>query len=112
MRLWLLCCALLFAATQGYEWIQHQAWFVAPELFSPWVVLGGVGLAIASNRFARSSDSRQPRQQGSQATPSLTPPSPWEASQTTTVTSTTPKTPRPRSTISFEIAKPKVRPGS
>ncbi|MEL6762255.1 MAG: hypothetical protein AAFO87_01110 [Cyanobacteria bacterium J06607_6] len=50
MHLWLLCCVLLFLASQGYEWISHQAWFMAPELALPWVVLGGIGLAIASNR--------------------------------------------------------------
>ena len=52
MHLWLLCCVLLFLASQGYEWISHQAWFMAPELALPWVVLGGIGLVIASNRAA------------------------------------------------------------
>ncbi|MGD1941939.1 MAG: hypothetical protein ACFB0G_11560 [Leptolyngbyaceae cyanobacterium] len=52
MHLWLLCCVLLFLASQGYDWISHQAWFMAPELALPWVVLGGIGLAIASNRAA------------------------------------------------------------
>ncbi len=49
MRLWLLCCALLFVAAQIYDWMSHQAWLTA-ELSLPWVILGGVGLAIASNR--------------------------------------------------------------
>lgn len=52
MHLWLLCCVLLFATSQGYDWISHQAWFTVPELALPWVVLGGLGLAIASNRDA------------------------------------------------------------
>ncbi|HEY9889451.1 MAG TPA: hypothetical protein V6D02_13690 [Candidatus Obscuribacterales bacterium] len=50
MQLWLLCCFLLFIMLQGYDWLSHQAWFGAPALTLPWVVLGGIGLAIASNR--------------------------------------------------------------
>ncbi|MBE7384573.1 MAG: hypothetical protein F6J95_024555 [Leptolyngbya sp. SIO1E4] len=50
MRLWLLCCALLFIVAKGYDWITHQIWFQFPDLSLPWIVLGGIGLAIASNR--------------------------------------------------------------
>ncbi|MEL6381174.1 MAG: hypothetical protein AAFQ89_01620 [Cyanobacteria bacterium J06626_18] len=40
---------MLFIAAQIYDWISHQAWITA-DLSLPWVILGGVGLAIASNR--------------------------------------------------------------
>ncbi|MGF1457434.1 MAG: hypothetical protein ACFBSG_00250 [Leptolyngbyaceae cyanobacterium] len=49
MTLWFLCCVLLFIASRGYDWISHQGWFLTPELSLPWLVLGGLGLAIASN---------------------------------------------------------------
>jgi len=52
MSLWLLCCVLLFVTSRGYAWLSHQSWFLAPELSLPWLVLGGMGLAIASNRAA------------------------------------------------------------
>ncbi|MEM6713751.1 MAG: hypothetical protein AAF622_01620 [Cyanobacteria bacterium P01_C01_bin.147] len=50
MALWLLCCVLLFVTSCGYDWLSHQSWFFTPELSLPWLVLGGLGLAIASNR--------------------------------------------------------------
>jgi hypothetical protein len=49
MALWLLCCILLFITSRGYDWLSHQSWFATPELSLPWLVLGGLGLAIASN---------------------------------------------------------------
>ncbi|WP_008308984.1 hypothetical protein [Leptolyngbya sp. PCC 6406] len=49
MRLWLLCCGVIFAGAQGYDWLSHQGWFTHPDLGLPWLVLGGLGLAIASN---------------------------------------------------------------
>jgi uncharacterized membrane protein len=52
MNLWLLCCVLLFITSQGYSWLSQQAWFVAPDLGLPWILLAGTGLAIASNRHA------------------------------------------------------------
>ncbi len=53
MALWLLCCVLLFITSRGYDWLSHQNWFLVPELSLPWIVLGGLGLAIASNDEAR-----------------------------------------------------------
>ncbi|NEQ47282.1 MAG: hypothetical protein F6K00_28580 [Leptolyngbya sp. SIOISBB] len=50
MALWLLCCVLLFITSRGYDWLSHQSWFLVPELSLPWLVLGGLGLALASNR--------------------------------------------------------------
>lgn len=49
IRLWLLCCAVLFAGAEGYQWLSHQGWFVHPELGWPWVILAGMGLAIAAH---------------------------------------------------------------
>jgi hypothetical protein len=49
MRLWLVCCVLMFSAAQGYQWIGQQSWFTDPGLSLPWLILGGAGLAIASN---------------------------------------------------------------
>lgn len=50
MNLWFLCCLLMFMVSQGYGWLNQQPWFVVPDLALPWILLGGVGLAIASNR--------------------------------------------------------------
>lgn len=50
MALWLLCCVLLFITSRGYDWLSHQSWFLVPELSLPWLMLGGLGLALASNR--------------------------------------------------------------
>lgn len=96
MSLWLLCCLLLFVGARGYDWISHQSWFLAPELSLPWVILGGIGLAIASNRPALTASTKP------ESHLPLTPRSPAAIK--------TPATPvaRPRSStksasISFEI---------
>jgi hypothetical protein len=49
MNLWFLCCVLVFIASQGYGWLNQQSWFVESDLALPWIMLGGLGLAIASN---------------------------------------------------------------
>lgn len=49
MWLWLLCCGVLFVGTQTYQWLGHQPWFGTPQWGWPWLGLGGLGLAIASN---------------------------------------------------------------
>ena len=70
MALWLLCCVLLFMTSRGYDWLSHQSWFMAPELSLPWVMLGGLGLAIASNRDVWHWVNQQlPLEQSNQAAP-------------------------------------------
>lgn len=48
MQFWFVCCVLLFAVFHAYAWIAHRA-LALPQLGLPWAILGGVGLAIASN---------------------------------------------------------------
>lgn len=106
MRLWLLCCIFLFGATQLYDWGSHQAWLAA-DLSLPWVLLGGVGLAIASNRttlkktFRKTPEAVSPLSEASQV--------PKGGHQATTIEAaaiSVDKPPQPPDkSISFEIPK-------
>ncbi|NER84087.1 MAG: hypothetical protein F6K42_32015 [Leptolyngbya sp. SIO1D8] len=109
MRLWLLCCALLFITAQTYDWISHQSWFITPHLSLPWIILGGVGLAIASNHSTLKAISGRATEPGetlpvhpnsSEAVSSLPTQKPEIA---TTQSNSQPKT----ASISFEISKQK-----
>ena len=112
MALWLLCCILLFITSRGYDWLSHQSWFAMPELSLPWLVLGGLGLAIASNYSAWQSlttSSTLP-----DATDNLGPPT---VSTTSVVTDAPAKSQPPAvnsarqpASISFKVATPKTRP--
>ncbi len=106
MKLWLVCFLLLFFSAEGLQWLGQLHWPSSPELTQPWVILAGIGLAVASNA------SRWPTwpamtdgtsRQASQA-PHPTP------IQIQTVAAVTDQVPALRSTqgksISFEIRKP------
>ncbi len=85
MRLWLLCCILLFAATQGYEWLVHQVNFVVPPVPWPLAVIGGMALAIASNR----------QQLDAIAPTELSSPTPLSATERPAITPVVPADPQP-----------------
>ncbi|MGD1904679.1 MAG: hypothetical protein ACFB0C_01650 [Leptolyngbyaceae cyanobacterium] len=72
LRLWLLCCGVMFVVSQGYEWASHQAWFGMPHLSLPWLILGGIGLAIASNRTELKSLTSTPPQSPLASAPAAT----------------------------------------
>ncbi|MBF2036479.1 MAG: hypothetical protein IGR92_13650 [Leptolyngbyaceae cyanobacterium T60_A2020_046] len=114
MWLWLVCCGVLFIAVQGYQWLDSHGW-TQVDLAWPWVLLGGVGLAIASNRKPRSLTSIAPPPI-SPVDPSPTPPPkpakapPPSPSAAAAQPNARPVAPSPRSpSISFEIPKPPHR---
>ncbi len=86
MRLWFLCCVVLFGIAQGYDWVSQQPWFGSPHLALHWIILGGLGLAIASNRSTVQSLITQLQERRLLSSPpeqDATPPqspSPWETS--------------------------------
>ncbi|HEY9879958.1 MAG TPA: hypothetical protein V6D29_16000 [Leptolyngbyaceae cyanobacterium] len=49
MNLWLVCFFLLFLGAEGLQWIGQVSGLSEVDLSWPIIVLGGVGLAIASN---------------------------------------------------------------
>ncbi len=90
MQLWLVCCLVLFTAAEGWQrWGQI-------DLSLPLVLIGGIGLAIASQSWPR------PTPPTCQSSKAVAPPSP--------VPEIAPSTRSGRSSISFEIAKPKAKP--
>jgi hypothetical protein len=49
MKLWLVSFLILFFGAEAAQWFAHLHWFSGVELSLPAVVIGGIGLAIASN---------------------------------------------------------------
>ena len=49
MKLWLVSFLILFSGAEAIQWFAHLQWFGGVELSLPAVVMGGIGLAIASN---------------------------------------------------------------
>lgn len=49
MKLWLLSFILLFLVAEGIDWLGTAGWLGSLDLSLPMTVLGGLGLAIASN---------------------------------------------------------------
>ncbi len=87
MQLWLVCCLVLFAVAEAWPgWGQI-------DLSLPLVLIGGIGLAIASQSW---SGPAAPPPKSPQVIP---PPAPEIA----------PPGRAGRSSISFEIAKPKAK---
>jgi hypothetical protein len=115
MNLWLLCCVLLFITSQGYSWLSQQAWFVMPELALPWILLGGTGLAIASNRHLLHSHSQRhiaPPAASTQcelSQPAFSPASATPSKATNRVGKEAAKASSQPTSISFEIPKKTVR---
>jgi len=89
MQLWLVCCLILFIATEGWQRLSHV------DLSLPLVLIGGIGLAIGSQSWPRSIPPPAPSSQA------VSPPSPQRV--------IAPPSRSRRSSISFEIAKPKAK---
>lgn len=49
MKLWLVCFLILFFGAEAFQWLGEVPWVSSVELSLPLTVLGGIGLAIASN---------------------------------------------------------------
>lgn len=49
MQLWLVSFIVLFLAAEGLDWLGSLEWLKGVDLSLPVAVLGGIGLAIASN---------------------------------------------------------------
>lgn len=49
MKLWFVSFLILFFGAEALQWFAQVHWFGGVELSIPAVVIGGVGLAIASN---------------------------------------------------------------
>lgn len=110
MRLWLLCCACLFIGFQIYDWISHQAWLTA-DLSLLWVILGGLGLAIASNRSLPSATppSKIKTKASSLQMPQVSPKDSLKISTDVAIASNNSQSQAEKESISFEIPK-KTRP--
>ncbi len=52
MKLWLVCFLILFFGAEAVQWFGQLPWVSGVELSLPLTVVGGIGLAIASNRGA------------------------------------------------------------
>ncbi|WOD37487.1 hypothetical protein [Nodosilinea sp. E11] len=102
MKLWLVCFLVLFFGAEAAQWLGQVPWISHVELSLPLTVVGGIGLAIASNYRSRPTfgpPSPQP------APPPLTnptpPPSPAIKAPVQPI-----QTRSKGDTISFEIKKP------
>jgi hypothetical protein len=49
MKLWLVSFLILFFGAEAIQWVLQFHWFSGVELSLPVVIIGGIGLAIASN---------------------------------------------------------------
>ncbi|HEY9878010.1 MAG TPA: hypothetical protein V6D29_06115 [Leptolyngbyaceae cyanobacterium] len=107
MNLWLVCFFLLFLGAEGLQWIGQVGGLGEIDLSWTMTVLGGVGLAIASNyRFSRQPISSQPQEtviSNSPAQTATAQPLP-DASQPPFQESKSSAQAKP--SISFEIPKP------
>lgn len=61
MNLWLLCVAILFVGVEGWQWMSQLSWSAMVGVPQPWMVVAGVGLAIASMRSTRRLDALPPQ---------------------------------------------------
>ncbi|WP_035986130.1 hypothetical protein [Leptolyngbya sp. KIOST-1] len=99
MKLWLVCFLILFFGAETAQWLGHLPWVGGLQLSLPLTVIGGVGLAIASNYRRWPSLGTLPAKP--EPPPAPNPPVP-------------PASPRPTprrkaDTISFEIKKPQPK---
>jgi hypothetical protein len=49
MKFWLVCVVLLFLGSEATQWLGQIPWLTSVELSLPMTIVGGIGLAIASN---------------------------------------------------------------
>lgn len=105
MKLWLVCFLILFFGAEAVQWFGHLPWVSSVELSLPLTVLGGIGLAIASNYRNWPAFSPPPAQPKSPPLPSPTP----QPSPTIATPAKAPKVSRKADTISFEIKKTQTK---
>ncbi|MBD2232972.1 hypothetical protein [Phormidium tenue] len=102
MKLWLVCFLILFFGAEAVQWFGHLPWVSSVEPSLPLTLLGGIGLAIASNyrnwpTFGPAPKPEDPPLPSSPPSPSIATPV------------NTPKVSRKADTISFEIKKPQAK---
>ncbi|MGF1570285.1 MAG: hypothetical protein ACFCVD_19805 [Nodosilinea sp.] len=109
MKLWLVCFLLLFFAAEGLQWLGQLPWLSGAELSLPWIVAGGIGLAIASNAAHWGSYGRGATLSAKDSATLPSPAAGGEGSAAPARLSTVchnPATTQKPASISFEIRKP------
>lgn len=104
MKLWLVCFFILFFGAEAIQWFGHLPWVSNIELSLPLTIVGGIGLAIASNYRNWPTLGPTPAESKVHPLPNPTPPSP-----TITTRVNDPEVSRKVDTISFEIKKPQAK---
>ena len=113
MKLWLVSFLILFFGAEAVQWVLQFHWFSGVELSLPVVVMGGIGLAIASNyrqfqalgllpEFFPNPELPSPTEPATTTSREATPPQPAETPAAAATDSRTKE-----DSISFEIRKPK-----
>ncbi|WP_194026721.1 hypothetical protein [Nodosilinea sp. LEGE 07298] len=102
MKLWLVCFLILFFGAETAQWLGQLPWVSSIELSLPLTVVGGIGLAIASNYRHWSSRSAIAVKSEPPPLPTAAPPPSTEVA----APAPAPNLNRKPSTISFEIKKP------
>lgn len=103
MKLWLVCFLILFLGAETAQWLGQLPWVSSVALSLPLTVVGGIGLAIASN-YATLFGRPWPSLGASAARPDLLPPPEAPPVEAPIVD---PQTTRKGDSISFEIRKPR-----
>ncbi len=100
MNLWLVCFFILFFGAETAQWLGQLPWLGSMELSLPLTVVGGIGLAIASNyrNWSTADPGRPPTE--TPLPPVAAPPSP-----PANIAPVPPPVSRRTDTISFEIKK-------
>lgn len=105
MKLWLVCFLILFFGAEAVQWFSHLPWVSSVELSLPLTIVGGIGLAIASNYRNWPTFGTPPAQPEAPPLPSpMSQPSPTSATPVKVE-----KVSRKVDTISFEIKKPQMK---
>ncbi|MGG6238127.1 hypothetical protein ACQ4N7_05760 [Nodosilinea sp. AN01ver1] len=102
MKLWLVCFLILFFGAETAQWLGQLPWVGSAELSLPLTVVGGIGLAVASNY-------RHWPGLGAIAAKAEAPPLPTASPPPSTTVAASvppPKGSRRTNSISFEIKKP------
>ncbi len=100
MKLWIVSFLLLFFAAESAQWLGQLPWLNGLELSMPLTILGGVGLAIASNASHRFNPGRLNPGAITPKPPEAPPPPPQREAPAPTQQ---PNVSRKADTISFEI---------
>jgi hypothetical protein len=113
MKLWLVSFLILFFGAEAVQWVLQFHWFSGVELSLPVVVMGGIGLAIASNYRQFQALGLLPEIFPNRELPSTPKPSAPTSTESTlpqpveTPAAATTNSRTTENSISFEIRKPK-----